>query len=97
MSQKLKTDELDSLSIIRRYLVDCKCLMSGSVKANYEDCIISISEALYNVQELLKQHNFTAFAGEVKVESLANMISTEALKQGMIIHFDQGKKRRLKS
>lgn len=92
MNEKVKVDELNSLNIIRKYLADFKFLLSGSMKANYDDSIISMSEALHKVQDLLKQHNFTGFDGGVKRESLTNMISTEALKQGMIIHFDQSKK-----
>lgn len=88
MDKITRPDELDSLRIIRGYLVDHKARLSGLTKTNYDDYILSISDALHNVQLLLRQHNMA----DNKIENLTDLISLEALKQGMIIHFDKGKR-----
>lgn len=52
-------------------------------KASCDDYILSLSEALKHVHGLMQQN--------MDSEQLVNLISTQALKQGMIIHFDYKK------
>jgi len=52
-------------------------------KASCDDYILSLAEALKHVHSLMQE--------KIDGEHLVNLITKEALKQGMIIHFDSNK------
>lgn len=69
----------NNLDIISVYLLQKK----RQEKPSCDDYILSLSEALKHIHSIMK-HKLTK-------EQLINIISKEALKQGMIIHFDKNR------
>lgn len=69
------------LDVIRSYLSQQRKTKDYIPKSSYDDCILSLSEALKQVNLMLQSRS----DGEI---NLSDMILREALKQGMIIHFD---------
>lgn len=69
----------NALEIINIYLLQKKL----QEKASCDDYILSLSEALKHIHQIMKN--------EIEKNQLVNIISKEALKHGMIIHFDNNK------
>lgn len=89
--QKL-TDKLEPIHIVKSCLVAHKERTASLTETGYSAYIVSISETLAKVQNLLKQNDVNSGGSHLNVEKLADLIGIEALKQGMAIHFDVGKK-----